>query len=225
MFTHEYNVYEIIAKLDSLLESSCDDASPMSQAELRVLTSSLVRAAIELLTHLAMHDVLALESVDSYEPIMPKHISSATVNRDGPFSDEIVSIDVPTQLVPYGAILESVKSWNVGTVETVADLSVMAQLWARYLIAAPDSNEESATFAEWSTHAQRLAKQCLPAVQRLDAAGILRVKDLRTDLTYALTVARSNGLDIELSIATDPEAPVARRKAPTRKRSTRKSSR
>ncbi|MBC5798622.1 MAG: hypothetical protein GIW94_01375 [Candidatus Eremiobacteraeota bacterium] len=33
MFTHDFNVYETLNKLDSLLESGHDDPSPMDKAE------------------------------------------------------------------------------------------------------------------------------------------------------------------------------------------------
>lgn len=217
MFTHDFNVYETLAKLDGLLECGHDNPSPMDRAEYKILTNSLVRGAEELLSHLAMHDVLAFETADSYEAIVSRQISTATTDNHGAFSDELVTINLPSHLVPYGAIVESMKTWNVGTIETVADLSVLAGLWARYLQAEPNSEEESAVFEEWARQAERVGKQCLPAVQQLDAAGLLRVKDLRTDNTYPLNVARFNGLDIELTFTTKHEAPPKRPKARSKK--------
>jgi hypothetical protein len=224
MFTHDFNVYETLSKLDGLLESGHDDPSPMDRAEYKVLTNVLVRGAEELLGHLALHDVLAFETADSYEPIVARQVSTATTDSDGAFSDEIVTINLPSHLVPYGAIVESMKTWNVGNVEIVADLSVLARLWARYLNTESDSEEETAIFDEWAKQAERVAEQCLPAVQRLDAAGLLRITDLRTDNTYALKLARFNGVDIEISIATKPDAQrqARRPKAPAKKQSSRR---
>ncbi len=221
MFTHDFNVYETLTKLDGLLESGHDDPSPMDRAEYKVLTNVLVRGAEELLGHLALHDVLAFETADSYEPIVARQVSTATTDSDGAFSDEIVTINLPSHLVPYGAVVESMKTWNIGTVETVADLSVLARLWARYLSAESSSEEETKIFDEWAEQAERVAQRCLPAVQRLDAAGLLRVKDLRTDNSYAIKLTRFNGVDIEISIATEPDTPrrTQRPKASARKKS------
>jgi len=227
MFTHDFNVYETLAKLDGLLESGHDDPSPMDRAEYKVLTNALVRGAAELLNHLALHDVLALETADSFEPIVARQVSTAAIDTDRGFSDEIVTINLPAHLLPYGAIIESMKTWNVGTIETVADLSVLARLWARYLDAETGSDEETAIFDEWWRQAERVSPQCLPAVQQLDAAGLLRVRDLRTDVTYVPTVVRLNDLvKNELCIATEPVSPSPRRsKTLAKKRSTRKRSR
>jgi len=220
MFSHNFNVYETLAKLDGLLESGHDNPSPMDRAEYKILTNSLVRGAEELLGHLAMHDVLAFETADSYEAIVARQVSTATTDSDGAFSDEIVTISLPSHLVPYGAIVESMKTWNVGTIETVADLSVLARLWARYLNAESDSEEESAIFDEWAKQAERVGKQCLPAVQQLDAAGLLRVKDLRTDSTYPLNIASFNGVDIELAITTKNETSHSTRRPKFRAKKT-----
>jgi hypothetical protein len=228
MFTHDFNVYETLAKLDGLLESGHDDPSPMDRAEYKVLTSSLVRGAAELLGHLALHDVLALETAESFEPIVARQVSTTAIDSDGGFSDEIVTIALPAHLLPYGAIIESMKTWNVGTIETVADLSVLARLWARYLEAEIDSDEETAIYGEWSRQAERVSPQCLPAVQQLDAAGLLRVRDLRTDVLHIPTVVRLNDLmKNEICITTEPDAPIPTRrlKAPAKKRTARKRSR
>jgi len=63
---HEFNVYDTLERLDALLETGHDDPSPMDVAEYKVLTNKLVRGTRELLVHLALHDVLALESADAH---------------------------------------------------------------------------------------------------------------------------------------------------------------
>jgi hypothetical protein len=175
-----------------------------------------------------LHDVLALETAESFEPIVARQVSTTAIDSDGGFSDEIVTIALPAHLLPYGAIIESMKTWNVGTIETVADLSVLARLWARYLEAEIDSDEETAIYGEWSRQAERVSPQCLPAVQQLDAAGLLRVRDLRTDVLHIPTVVRLNDLmKNEICITTEPDAPIPTRrlKAPAKKRTARKRSR
>lgn len=228
MFTHDFNVYETLAKLDGLLESGHDDPSRMDRAEYRVLTNTLVQGTAELLRHFAMHDVLALETAESLEPITLRQVSTATTDSDGGFSDEVVTINIPPHLVPYGAIVETMKTWNVGTIETLADLCVLASLWTRFLQAKSDSNTETDTYEEWVRQADRIGKQCLPAVQQLDAAGLLEVKDVRTGRTYPVDLARiADGVQIELSITTVPDVSGNRpRSKSTRKtRSSRKQSR
>jgi hypothetical protein len=210
MTAHVFNVYDTLAKLDALLESGHDKPSPMDLAEYKVLANTLVEGAAELLGHLAQHDVLTLETAESYEPIVARQISTAASDDDGGFSDEIVTIGLPAHLVPYGAVIDAMKAWNVGTIETVADLSVLARLWSRYLEAETNSEEESAILAEWQQQAERVSRQCLPAVQQLDAAGLLRIKDLRAGKTYPPQMARLAGSSIELSISTALE-PSSRR--------------
>ena len=223
MFTHDFNVYETLAKLDGLLESGHDNPSPMDRAEYRVLTSTLVRGAAELLGHLALHDVLTLETAETLEPITARQVSTTATDSDGGFTDEIVTINLPAHLVPYGAIVESMKTWNVGTIETLADLCVLARLWHRYLKADVDSDEETAIFAEWQQQALRVGQGCLPAVQQLDAAGILGVKDLRTDKWYRPKVVHCDDI-LEICIATEaePARPAAAKKTASRKRSVQK---
>jgi hypothetical protein len=217
MFTHDFNVYETLAKLDGLLDSGHEDPSPMDRAEYKVLTDSLVQGAAELLRHLALHDVLALETADALEPISPRQVSTTDIS-DGAFSDEVVTIDLPPHLVPYGAIVESMKAWNLGTIETTADLVIVSRLWARFLQAQVDSDAASAIHEEWFRQAERISEQCLPTVQLLDAAGLLRVRDLR-DGTYRLEITRLRELGgIELIISTEREARNAARTKPRRKK-------
>jgi hypothetical protein len=137
-----------------------------------------------------------------------------------------VTITLPAHLVPYGAIVESMKTWNVGTIETLADLCVLARLWDRYLKSNVGSNEEKAILAEWQQRAERVGQGCLPALQQLDAAGILGIKDLRTDKWYRPEVVRHDGT-LEICIATEAELArsSAAKKTPSRKRSVQKRAR
>ncbi len=227
MYTHEFNVYETLAKLDALLETGHESPSPMDRAEYKVLTNILVRGASELIRHLALHDVLAFETAETIEPIVSRQVNTATTDSDGGFSDEIVTIDLPSHLVPYGAISEVMKTWNVGTIETVADLSVLARLWARYLAAANGSEQESTIFDEWYRQAERVTPRCLSAVQLLHAAGLLEISDLRTGQDCILEVASSDDVRIVLHINTRPDVRTAlpSKKSSTKKTATRKRSR
>ncbi len=124
---------------------------------------------------------------------------------------------MPAHLVPYGSIIESMKTWNVGTIETVADLSVLARLWMKYLRAEAGSVEEVAVFNEWARNAERVSVRCLPALQQLEAAGLLRMNDLRTGKNYPLTVVAVESGIIELSIETEAEPSLVRKRS-SRKR-------
>jgi hypothetical protein len=207
MFTHEFNVYETLSRLDALLEDGHEDPSPMDRAEYVILTNKLVHGAVELLNHLAMHDVLAFETATSYDVISPRRITAATTDAGGGFSDEIAAIELPAHLVPYGAILEAMKTWNVGTVETVADLGVLACLQQRLLAAVTDSVEKAAIHDEWERQAARVSVNVLPALQQLDAAGLLRISDLRNQKSHIplMVSISSDRTALELAILTKPE--------------------
>ncbi len=227
MFRHEFNVYETLIQLDNLLENGHDDPSPMDRAEYTILTNKLVHGAVELLRHLAMHDVLTFETAESFELIKHRHISAASTHTDGGFSDELVAIQLPPHLLPYGAILEAMKTWNVGTVETTADLVVLAQLWRDYLAADVDSPEESAIYDQWAGQADRVSGTVLRALQQIHASGLLRIVDLRTENSYPprLTRIGAHATKLEVAILTEPEEAAtsapARRKKKTQPRRAR----
>jgi len=96
----------------------------------------------------------------------------------------------------------------------------MASTSQRYLSSERDSVEEDAPFDQWADQAVRLRDRLLPSVQRLDAAGMLRVRDLRTgDLHHALGARlQDDGVAIEILTQTDAPAPSRspRRKPPAR---------
>jgi hypothetical protein len=226
MFTHEFNVYETLSRLDNLLEDGNEEPSPMNRSEYVILTNKLVHGAVELLSHLAMHDVLAFETATSYVVISPRRITAATTDAGGGFPDEIAAIELPAHLVPYGAILAAINTWSVGTVETVADLGVLAGLLQRFLAAASGSVEESTIYAEWTRQATRVCPQILPALQKLDAAGLLRIVDLRIPSSYIpRTVSvSSDGTALEVSIVTEsPKRPSPSRRRPAKKTHPRRS--
>jgi len=221
VFHHEFNVYETLSKLDSLLEGDHGDPSPMDKAEYAVLTNKLTEGAAELLGHLAMHDVLALDTPDSYQTISAGDLSTATKDSDNGFPDEIVAIRLPAHLVPYGAIIEAMKTWNVGTVETIADLAILARLWLEYNAAERKSNVEAAILEQWRVRAKEVGEACLQSVQLLHAAGLLRVNDLATGQSYHVAIARFEDPTIQICIMAPPSgirAEAARKKAPPRRR-------
>jgi hypothetical protein len=222
MSTHEFNVYETLETLDSLLESGHTEPSPMDRAEYQILTNKLVQGALELLRHLALHDVLVLESADALHPVSTRQVNSVSTDRDGAFSDEVVAIDLPSELVPYGAIIESMKTWNLGTVETVADLTTTARLYEKYLAADVDSDMESLAFQEWCCYGGRIAEKAMPAVALLEAAGLLRVVDLRTHQNYPPLVSVSEtSVGLQMTIESDPDVrEQSRSRSPRKKKAT-----
>jgi hypothetical protein len=229
MYTHEYDVYETLGKLDALLETGQHkDPTPMDKTEYKLLTNRLVQGTVELLRHLALHDVLVFETADDIEPVSDRHISAIATDVDGGYSDELVALELPTHLVPYGAIIEAMREWNVGTVETVADLAVLAGLWNRYLMAEADTETETTTFHEWARQAERVGPAILRAIQLADAAGMLHVNDARTGTVYGPAAARipDDGVSIELVFESEPDSPPARtRTAAIRKTTSRKKAR
>jgi hypothetical protein len=180
----------------------------MDKTEYTLLTNRLVQGTVELLKHLALHDVLVFETPDEVVPVMERHIYAVATDVDSGFSDELAAIELPAHLVPYGAIIEAMRDWNVGTVETVADLAVLSGLWNRYLAAKRDSESETATFQEWARQAERVGPAILRAMQLVDAAGMVHVHDARTGVTYAPAVTRipDDGVSIELVVESEPPA-------------------
>lgn len=209
-----------LAKLDDLLESGHNDPSPMDKAEYQVHTNKLVQGTVELLRHLAMHDVLALETAESIELIKDRQVSALAIDANGAFSDEIVGIGLPPHLVPYGAIVETLKSWNIGTIETTADLAVLARTWQEYLDA--DETLEDSVLHAWAGRASEVARQVLPSVERIVASGLLEVKDARTGAVMhpAAATFEETELSIILHVRSKP-VPVSR----SRPRSTKKTQR
>lgn len=214
MFNHDLNVYDILASIDSLLENGQEDSASMDRAESVLLTNKLVDGAVELLRHLAIHNVLRFETAESYELISYTDIVSASMDDDDAFAQETVVIELPPNVVPYGSVQETLKTWNLGKVETVADLTVLASLWQRYLAAESNSPEESAIYSEWVRQAFRIREAVLPAVQLLDSAGLLRVADVRTEKSYSpfLTTLGVEVPDLEISIASDADPVRSSRK-------------
>ena len=185
-----------------------------------MLTDTLVDAAAELLNHLAMHNVLAFETSESYERIKPRQVSTAGTNSNDDLPDRIVTIDLPPHLVPYGAILESMKAWNIGTVETVADLSVLANLWARSMNS--EGTQRANLSEEWYLRACEISPKCVASIEKLDAACLLHVTDSRTGGTYVIDRVKLNDSVFDLEITTKAELPASRNHSKTLRKKTAK---
>lgn len=214
MFSHDLNVYDILASIDSLLDNGREDSASMDRAETVILTNKLVEGAVELLRHLAIHNVLRFETAESYELISYTDIVSASMDEDDTFAEQTVVVELPSNLVPYGSVQETLTTWNLGKVETVADLTVLASLWQRYLAATSNSPEESAIYSEWVRQAFRIQEAVLPSLQLLDSAGLLRVVDVRTAKSYSpfLTTLGVEVPVLEISIASDADTVRSSRK-------------
>lgn len=93
------------------------------------------------------------------------------------------------------------KTWNLGAVETVADLTVLASLYRRYIDADVSSDEENHIYDEWARNAERVCERVLPSLQLLDAAGLLLIADIRKKKSVVPRVVRiaDSGVAIEIS--------------------------
>ena len=110
------------------------------------------------------------------------------------------------------AVSTAIKSFDLGTVETTADVALAA--YARAAVLSNSNPDLTERLAEaWEQVAERLIPRVAPAVQRLEAAGLIKVYDARTKRTYdpvAVAADEANST-IELTIAT--EAPEGARPA------------
>lgn len=206
MLSHDFNVYETLEQLDALLENGHDGPSPLDVGETSILTNKLVHGAVELLHHLAMHNVLRFETPDSYELITPSRISRASTEADTGFVEETVLIELPAHLVPYAGISDAMKTWNLGAVETVADLTILAALSRRYVNAESNSDAEAEIYEEWARQAEHVSARVLPSIQLLDAAGLLHIVNLRKNTSSVPRVVRvaDDGVGIEISTSRLP---------------------
>jgi len=123
---------------------------------------------------------------ESLEPITLRQVSTATTDSDGGFSDEVL----PSIFRHFGAL--RCDRGDNEDLERRYNRDPRRSLRTGKLVdavsqAKSDSNTETDT-TRMVRQADRIGKQCLPAVQQLDAAGLLEVKDVRTGRTYQSTL-------------------------------------
>jgi len=205
-----FNVYETFERIHQILGNSEDpeDATAMDRAEYQLQHNKLVEGLVELLQHAAKHKVLSLDIGDYDHDLEPSEIGVYRDEEDEPAANHTVAIRVPDEYVPDDdSISEAIEAFDLPTVETTADLAVAAMAHMRF--ASNDVAElDERLFEAWATIADRILPRVVPAVQRLDAAGLLRVYDVRTDESYfpASISQDDRGSTIEIAIDTRAKA-------------------
>ncbi|MBD5656931.1 MAG: hypothetical protein IAI50_17390 [Candidatus Eremiobacteraeota bacterium] len=210
-----FNVYETFERIHQLLGSSEDpeDASAMDRAEYQLQHNKLVEGLVELLQHAAKHKVLSLDIGDYDHDLEPAEIGVYRDEDDEPAANHTVAIRVPEEFVPDDdAVSEAIEAFNLPTVETTADLALAAMAHSRFV--NNDSGElDERLFDAWASVADRLLPRVVPSVQRLDAAGLLRVYDVRTKESYfpASVSHDQHGSTVEIAINSREKSPVPRK--------------
>jgi hypothetical protein len=214
MATHEFNVYETLDKLHALMANGDhEDPSVMDKAEYSVLTSRLVRGALEILRHLAQHDILMGEANGNSRPIEPEDISEVHLDQNAAFSELCVNIDVTddNEDDEESELLDQIAQIvDTRPLTDAADMLVLMNLWTRHLQLSNDSKNEpltSAVFARWEEVADDVVPRTLRMIHQMQTAGILLVTDIRTSAEYEIELVRLHEDDprIDLVINTRPE--------------------
>ena len=198
-----FNVYETFDRIHQLLGASEDpeDASAMDRAEYQLQHNKLVEGLVELLQHAAKHKVISLDIGDFDHDLEPAEIGVYRDEDDEPAANHTVAIRVPDRFVPDDdAVSEAIEAFNLPTVETSADLALAAMAHMRFVTNDVDDMDER-LFDAWASIAERLLPRVVPSVQRLDAAGLLRVYDLRTKDSYfpASVLHDEHGSTVEIA--------------------------
>jgi hypothetical protein len=211
-----FNVYETFDRIHKLLGNSEDpeDASAMDRAEYQLQHNNLVEGLVELLQHAAKHKVLSLDIGDYDHDLEPGEIGVYRDEDDEPAANHTVAIRVPDEFVPDDdAISEAIDAFNLPTVETSADLALAAMAHMRFV--SNDVGElDERLFDAWASVADRILPRIVPSVQRLDAAGLLRVYDVRTKESYfpASVSHDEHGSTIEVAINSRERVPARKKK-------------
>jgi hypothetical protein len=223
-----FNVYETFERIHQLLGSAEDpeDASAMDRAEYQLQHNKLVEGLVELLQHAAKHKVLSLDIGDYDHDLRPGDIGVYRDEEDEPAANHTVAIRVPSEFVPDDdGISEAIEAFNLPTVETTADLALAAMAHMRFVTNDVTELDER-LFEAWATIADRVLPRVVPSVQRLDAAGLLRVYDVRTKQSYfpAAVAHDEHGSTVEIAINSQERskpgsAPTARKRAARPKKS------
>jgi hypothetical protein len=208
------NVYETFDRIHHLLGNSDhpDDATAMDRAEVQIQINNLVEGLVELLQHAATHRLISLDIGDYDHELEPEEIGVYRDDSDEPAANHTVAIRVPEDYLPEdeSAISEAVAAFDLGTVETSADLAVAAIARMR-LLANDDAELNDRFYARWAEVAADLLPRVLPALRRLDAAGLLKLYDARTGTSFVPIGIGNDERDAMVEIAFTSDAPSARR--------------
>jgi len=215
MSDFRFNVYDAFDRVHELVDSAdMDDAqggTAMDRAEYLIQINKLVEGLVEILQHAARHSLVSLDAGEYDHDLEVEEIGVYRDEEDEPAANHHVAIRIPDYLLPDDddAVSAAIKSFDLATVTTTADVALAA--YARSQISANTNPELTERLAQaWAQVAERLVPRVAPAIQRLDAAGLIRVFDARTKRTYvpAAVLMDEQNATIEFTIASDaPESP------------------
>jgi hypothetical protein len=212
------NVYETFERIHQLMGSSenPDDASAMDRAEYQIQVNKLVEGLVEILQHAATHRLISLDIGDYDHELEPEEIGVYRDDSDEPAANHTVAIRIPDEYLPEdeGAVSEAIAAFDLATVETSADLAVAAMARIR-LLANDDADLRDHLYARWAEVASELLPRVMPALRRLDSAGLLKLYDARTQRSYVPIGVGSDERDamVEIAFSSDASATARARKA------------
>jgi hypothetical protein len=181
------NVYDTFDRIHQLSGNSehPGDASAMDRAEYQIQVNNLVEGLVEILQHAATHRLISLDIGEFDHELEPGEIGVYRDDSDEPAANHTVAIRVPDEYLPEdeGALSEAVAAFDLPTVETSADLAVAAMARLR-LLANDDRDLEASLYERWSEVATSLLPRVVPALRRLESAGLITVYDARTKRSY-----------------------------------------
>jgi hypothetical protein len=181
------NVYDTFDRIHQLSGHADhpDDASAMDRAEYQIQVNKLVEGLVEILQHAATHRLISLDIGDFDHELEPGEIGVYRDDSDEPAANHTVAIRVPDEYLPEdeGALSEAVAAFDLPTVETSADLAVATMARLR-LLTNEDRELETSLYERWSEVATSLLPRVVPALRRLESAGLITVYDARTKRSY-----------------------------------------
>lgn len=213
---HSFNVYEDLQKLDELMGDEHKEPSSMDLSEYRILQSKIVRGTVELLQHLAQHNMLMCGSDDHLHSLDPGHIEELRHGNSEAFSEVAVKIEVPECDDLAQDILDDATTINPGAMADSADMLVAIQLHNKMKRYNDIEHIDifDLLFARWEEQVQKIAPQATRYLEQLDAAGLLGVYDQRTGARYEILFVGGGPSDdeneIHAVIATHSDAQIAK---------------
>ncbi len=217
------NVYEAFERVHQIIEhsgvESPEDATPLDRAEYRLQINKLVEGLVELLHHAAEHGLLTLDAGEAEYNLTTHDIGVYNVGGEEPAAKRNVAIRVPSHFIAGRSLDDAVGSLAAVTVETTADLFVAENAWRR-LVTNEDERMEAILLEAWHLSVERIIARVTPSVQRMDAAGLFRVYDARTDDLYlpSAIVPGEDGVTMHVVITSNepPKPRAPRKKTPAR---------
>jgi hypothetical protein len=216
------DVYETFDRIHQLMGNTenPDDATAMDRAEYQIQVNKLVEGLVEILQHAATHRLISLDIGDYDHELEPEEIGVYRDDSDEPAANHTVAIRVPDEYLPEdeGAVSEAIAAFDLATVETSADLAVAAMARIR-LLANDDPELNDHLYARWADVAAEVLPRVVPALRRLDAAGLLKLYDAKTLRSFVPIGVGNDEHDVMVEIAFASDAPSASKSARRKKAS------